>query len=343
MVFVPKRMSSKPRERKLKPGRDIAPLSLDELNAVEATVRRMVNDLLPSVKGRAPIQFLKQPQKYDSAMAAKLVELGVHADKQTMHGAVVWHRHYTELEDRPNGLEILYPLSSIEAFEEHGENASAELLKLGPWLNKAKLADPQGAPQSIKRMLHEASMRTSSCELQVDFACHELLATIGTTMKESGARALAWHRFHTLDTPMPSGTPMLPFSVQRTAIDAIVSNRMEVLSTMANADFDPGKLDDELKDTILRHKNCPESVIRLSKERPSVFDVLASAHRYRPDLLEIQKTVLAEVRSGELEGSKGYFECFMRTLPDSDRIIRDLQREAAEKGMADPDSVQVVD
>lgn len=91
------------------------------------------------------------------------------------------------------------------------------------------------------------------------------------------------------------------------------------------------KLDDILKDTILKENGCPELIKRLSIDRPSVFDILASTYRYRPELIAIQRDILKKVRSNQLSGQAGYYECFKRTHPNSAMIIRDLQKEALDK------------
>ena len=208
------------------------------------------------------------------------------------------------------------PLATVDALERQGDKAVASLMRLSPWLNKTQLADATDPPPPVQAMLAGAATRTSSRELQVDFAHHELLATIGTAMKEHGARALAWHRFHTIRSPLPSGPPMLPFDVQRAVIAGIAEHRASVLAEFANNDFE-SKLDDELKDSILKSPACSDAVQQLSKDRPSAFDLLASVFRYRPELVEIQRKVMVKVRTGDLDESQAYYQCFMQTVPDS--------------------------
>ena len=191
-------------------------------------------------------------------------------------------------------------------------------------------------------MLADAARRSSSQDVHVDFAHHELLATLGTAMKEHGARALAWHRFHTIRSAMPDGTPMLPFDVQRAVIAGIAEHRASVLAGFSINDFET-KIDDELKDSILKADNCSAAVLRLSTERPSVFDLLASVFRYRPELVEVQRKIMLEKQAGTLSDSEAYYECFLRTVPDSDRIIRDLQNGAAAQSADSATKVNIVD
>lgn len=333
-----------PVERHLKPGKDIVPLSLNDFDAVHAELRRHVATLLPMVKGRVPVQFLKQPQKYDSAMAARLVDAGVHPDKRVMQAAVVWHRHYTEIADRPSGPELLLPTAAIDAIEAHGDQASAKLIELAPWLDKKKMADSiEELPAEVARMLQDASERSSSHEVHIDFAAHELLASLGTTMQAPGARALAWYKFHTEAAPQPDGPPMLPWPVQRAVISGIAEHRASVLNEFADNEFETSKLDDELKDSILKAPDCSALVRQLSADRPSVFDLLASAFRYRPELVEVQRRIMLEIENGAMDVSDGCYKVFMETVPDSQRIIRDMQQEANANAAASADKVNIVD
>lgn len=324
-------MPEGPIDRRFKAEADIAPLSLSEFDQVHALLRLKVEEVLSTVKGQIPVDTLKQPRKYDAAMAQTLVDKGVHSNKGLMQAAVVWHRHYTECGTRPEGPELLFPLAVLNALEELGQGATQHLLQLGPYLDKRKVRARTDLPPVVHRMLVDASIRSSSTEAHVDFACHEVLATIGTSTAAHVARALDWHRYHTSGGPVPEGAPMLPFQSQRSIIETVQANRAAVLSAMSKNDFDASKLDDALKDYILRQPNCSAAVTRLSKERPSAFDILASAFRYKPELVEIQRNIIRQVEAGTLDNSMGYFKCFLQTLPNSDQIVRDLQQEAARK------------
>jgi hypothetical protein len=109
----------------------------------------------------------------------------------------------------------------------------------------------------------------------------------------------------------------------------VKSHRLEIMRSMTVKDFrDPEKIDDGIKDAILRQKGCPEAIVKLSKERPSVYDLLASTHRYKPELIELQRNIIKKVSKGKLSKREGYYECFKGTLPNSSQIIRDLQKEA---------------
>lgn len=324
-------MPEQPIDRQFKAEEDIAPLTLSEFDQVHALLRLKVEQLLPAVKGGSPVEFLKQPRKYDAAMAAVLVANGVHDNKALMQAAVVWHRHYTEVATRPEGDELLFPLAVIDALEEHGAGASEVLLQLGQYIDKRKVREVTTEPAVVARMLADARTRTSSVENQVEFATYEVLASIGTSRPAHVARALAWRRYHTSGGPVPDGVPMLPLLVQRGVIETVRKERAAVLGGLSKNDFEADKLDDAIKDAILGEEGCPQAIRRLSTERPSAFDVLASAFRYKPELVEIQRQVLRQVETGAIDSSAGYFQCFMQTLPNSDQIVHDMQKEAAEK------------
>lgn len=162
------------------------------------------------------------------------------------------------------------------------------------------------------------------------------------------AQAVAWYRHAVRRDPKPDFPPPAFFlksnadvtvddperetraQVMKLVTDTTEAHRKDIMREMKPTDFkDPEVIDDQIKDLILREKGCLESVTALSKERPSVFDILASSYRYHPDKIEIQRNILRGVRSGEMSDQQGYYECFKQTHPNSKRIIRDLQRDAA--------------
>ena len=97
---------------------------------------------------------------------------------------------------------------------------------------------------------------------------------------------------------------------------------------MANSAFkDPETIDEKLKELILG-VDCPADIRKLAFDRPSVFDILCSHYRYRPALIKVQRNLLRSVRSGQLSSQQGYYEYFRKIHPNSDTIIRDLQKEA---------------
>ena len=104
-----------------------------------------------------------------------------------------------------------------------------------------------------------------------------------------------------------------------------------IRANVSEADLkDPEKIDDMVKDAILREASCPKAITQLSIDRPSVYDVLASTYRYDPAKIEIQRKAMMQLQAGELSSGAAYYEVFKQTHPNSKKIIRDLQAEALE-------------
>lgn len=96
----------------------------------------------------------------------------------------------------------------------------------------------------------------------------------------------------------------------------------------------PEKIDALIRETILKNTHCLQAVLDLSEQRPSVFNILTSCHKYDPAMVQIQRDNLRKVEQKELTSSTAYYETFKDTVPDSAQIIRDLQREATSKKSA---------
>ncbi len=94
---------------------------------------------------------------------------------------------------------------------------------------------------------------------------------------------------------------------------------------------DKAALDDAIKGAILQQADCPPNIKTLAEERPSVFDILCSTYRYRAELIEVQRNMLMQMEKGRVSEKEAYYNVFMKTHPNSQRIIADLQREALEK------------
>lgn len=93
--------------------------------------------------------------------------------------------------------------------------------------------------------------------------------------------------------------------------------------------------DDRVRDCILRDPRCPKYIVQISKDRPSFYDIFASKHKYRPDLV-----ALMEAKFDSVGKSESYLDMFMDLVPNSRTIIRDLQKEAMTSGKARPDAVK---
>jgi hypothetical protein len=89
-------------------------------------------------------------------------------------------------------------------------------------------------------------------------------------------------------------------------------------------------LDDQgLKEAILNDADCPDLIKRLSLDRPSVFDLLCSKSRFRPDLFDLQRKLLLQLENKDVAESDAFNELFRSLIPNSSTIIKDLQKAAA--------------
>jgi hypothetical protein len=95
---------------------------------------------------------------------------------------------------------------------------------------------------------------------------------------------------------------------------------------------DRTQVDNMIQELIRIDRNLPNEVRQLIDERPTVFDILSSAFRYDANNIELQRRMLQRVRGGHLELGKAMFEMFKEVVPNSDRIIHDMQEEARRKG-----------
>jgi len=88
-------------------------------------------------------------------------------------------------------------------------------------------------------------------------------------------------------------------------------------------------LDDQgLKEAILNQEDCPELIKRVSLDRPSVFDILCSKSRYKPELFALQRSLLVKLESKTASESAVFQELFKTLIPNSSTIIRNLQKQA---------------
>jgi hypothetical protein len=90
-------------------------------------------------------------------------------------------------------------------------------------------------------------------------------------------------------------------------------------------------LDDAVKGAILQDVQCPTTIKTLAEERPSVFDILSSTYRYKAELIEVQRKMMAQMETGRVSEKEAYFNVFMNTHPNSKRIVADLQRQELDK------------
>jgi hypothetical protein len=112
-------------------------------------------------------------------------------------------------------------------------------------------------------------------------------------------------------------------------VNELTSGQLNQRENESNDDHD-----DRIRDTILRDPKCPEYIMQISKDRPSFYDIFASKHKYRPELV-----ALMEARFSSVGKSESYLDMFMQMVPNSRNVIRDLQKEAMSSGKARPKSV----
>jgi len=328
---------AKRQERRLKPGKDIGPLPLDEFDALHALLRAKVAELLPAVKAAMPPGQLKQPHKFDTTMARMLIETdsGAGLDAETLAHAMAWIRHYINGDARPKGQELVLPDQVARAIR---DGVAGDLQRARPWLDRKRLqtraelaGDDETCPLFVTELVLAARQVQPDPELAADHVFVQLLAILGTSTSSHVSRAQAWeaHIARPDVVPRPDGDRMLSLDTQVHLALRFRQLRGDAMRTMELNDFsDLEKLDDGIKDTILRQKGCPAAVTALSKERPSIFDLLTSVYRYQANLIEIQRKIITQVRAGKLSAREGYYECFKSTTPNSSQIIRDLQKEA---------------
>lgn len=140
------------------------------------------------------------------------------------------------------------------------------------------------------------------------------------------------------DRRMKPGKDIAPLSVQNLdMLQVYLRSKVALLEPeirrTASADVlkSTDKIDTIIKETILKDSGCPEAVRALSEERPSVYDILTSCHKYDPAKIQIFREMLSKVEKKEITSSTGYYETFKQIVPNSAQIIRDLQKEAASK------------
>jgi hypothetical protein len=93
----------------------------------------------------------------------------------------------------------------------------------------------------------------------------------------------------------------------------------------------PNVQDDLIKEAILNDPACPEYIKTLSLDRPTVFDILCSHTRYKPEMIAIQRGILEQVQSGRMESSKGYYEVFKKLVPNSNAVLQGLRQQAQQE------------
>lgn len=161
---------------------------------------------------------------------------------------------------------------------------------------------------------------------------------IGTAA--DAANAAAWCRAARWKEPVPDAPPPAFFmpgfvdgkAVMDHVVDVMENSRKAIMATFAPTDFqDPEEVDDKVKDMLLTADDCPEALTKLSKERPSAFDVLASSYRYNPERIDKARGVMRRREGGLVGDDESFFELFKLIVPNSKQIIADLQRQAMQE------------
>lgn len=86
--------------------------------------------------------------------------------------------------------------------------------------------------------------------------------------------------------------------------------------------------DNAIKEAILNNADCPDLIKRVSLDRPSVFDLLCSKTRFRPDLFALQRKLLAQLEDKTISEQDAFDHIFKTMIPNSSTIIKDLQKAA---------------
>lgn len=85
--------------------------------------------------------------------------------------------------------------------------------------------------------------------------------------------------------------------------------------------------DDRIRDAIIREDGCPESIIDMSKMRPSVYDIMASWIKFKPQLVALQLEQMTDIESGRQKRDDSYFSLFLQ-MPGGRKIVNEMQRQA---------------
>ena len=86
----------------------------------------------------------------------------------------------------------------------------------------------------------------------------------------------------------------------------------------------------EAVDWVLQHAMIeagPADLKEFSEQRPTVFDILSSCHRYRPALVALQRSMLAQTETGALSSADAAAQLFDRIAPNSDAIKQEIIRQ----------------
>lgn len=194
----------------------------------------------------------------------------------------------------------------------------------------------------VEVLISEACARMMPSTLKRPSLFDDAMATLfdhpNICSKADGANASAWCRAARWKEPVPETPPPAFFlpgyegdakSVMDHVVNTMETHRKKVMSGFQPAEFsDPGTIDDKVKDMLLTSDDCEESVTRLSKERPSVFDVVASSHRYRPADIDKVRNIMERREKGLVGEDESFYELFKIIVPNSKQIIADLQKQA---------------
>jgi hypothetical protein len=71
----------------------------------------------------------------------------------------------------------------------------------------------------------------------------------------------------------------------------------------------------------------PAELQEFSEQRPTVFDVLSSCHRYRPALVALQRSMLLQTEAGALSIGDAAAQLFDRIAPNSAQIKQEIIKQ----------------
>lgn len=123
---------------------------------------------------------------------------------------------------------------------------------------------------------------------------------------------------------LEAGENIAPLTVAELDIAQAYCRAQVAELTTKNPLFD----DAAIKEAILNDTACPELIKRVSLDRPSVFDLLCSKHRFRPDLFALQRKLLLQLEDKTISEQDAFDNIFKTMIPNSSTIIKDLQKAA---------------
>lgn len=111
---------------------------------------------------------------------------------------------------------------------------------------------------------------------------------------------------------------------------ACEKHRGPVMAALCVSEFEnPDVLDLVMQNAMVKYG--PEELRSFSEQRPTVFDVLSSVHRYRPALVAMQRKMLVATERGTLSSGDAASKIFDSIAPNSQAIKDEIIRQHVNK------------